>query len=183
MKDTFFILLAVATITFASSCAKTVNDTPQDTTNSENVSNIETNTSGEGNENEVVADDPDKAIEVKEPEKAGESAPEPATITTTEQSVEIRINEIAVIARTWEFNPSVITVKLNQPVRLSITSVDVAHGFSLPEFGINRDLEPGKTEVIDFTPNKVGSFPFTCSVFCGEGHRNMTGTVVVTPES
>jgi cytochrome c oxidase subunit 2 len=28
--------------------------------------------------------------------------------------------------------------------------------------------------------NKAGTFTFACDVFCGEGHDDMSGTVVVT---
>jgi cytochrome c oxidase subunit 2 len=29
-------------------------------------------------------------------------------------------------------------------------------------------------------PDKVGTFPFHCDIFCGEGHEDMTGKFVVT---
>jgi hypothetical protein len=33
-----------------------------------------------------------------------------------------------------------------------------------------------------FTPDKEGTFPFHCDVFCGDGHEDMTGMLVVEPE-
>ena len=32
---------------------------------------------------------------------------------------------------------------------------------------------------VHFTPDKVGEFHFSCDVFCGDGHEDMTGTVIV----
>ena len=29
-------------------------------------------------------------------------------------------------------------------------------------------------------PDKTGKFTFSCDVFCGDGHEEMTGTIVVT---
>lgn len=86
----------------------------------------------------------------------------------------------SITARKWEFQPGTITVQKGTRVKLSITSIDVTHGFGLPEFGISQTLEPGKTAEIDFVADKVGEFPFSCTVFCGEGHGGMKGTLVVT---
>ena len=87
--------------------------------------------------------------------------------------------EVSMTATSFEFQPSTITVKKGQRVKLTITAQDVPHGFSLPEFGIQRDLNPGTPETIEFTPDKAGSFTFACSVFCGAGHSGMRGTLVV----
>ncbi|RME30705.1 cytochrome c oxidase subunit II [Candidatus Woesearchaeota archaeon] len=87
--------------------------------------------------------------------------------------------EIELTARNWEFIPNTITVKEGDYVSLKITSEDVTHGFSLPAFGINEQLEPGKTVEVEFVADKKGTFPFACSVYCGRGHGSMTGKLVV----
>ena len=40
-------------------------------------------------------------------------------------------------------------------------------------------LRTGGTFTIDFTPDAPGRFPILCSVFCGDGHDDMTGVLVV----
>ena len=83
----------------------------------------------------------------------------------------------------WEWMPSTITVKKGEKVKFSVNvpAGDVPHGFFIPEFGINAKLAPGETvETSEFTPQKAGTFPFSCSVFCGAGHRGMVGQLVVT---
>jgi cytochrome c oxidase subunit 2 len=30
------------------------------------------------------------------------------------------------------------------------------------------------------TPDKTGTFTFLCDVFCGSGHEDMSGTLIVT---
>ena len=87
---------------------------------------------------------------------------------------------IEMTAKQWEFEPSTVTVKVRVPVVLRITSVDVKHGFAINEFGVNvQNLEPGEAVDVEFTPDRTGTFTFYCAVFCGSGHANMKGTLVV----
>ena len=88
--------------------------------------------------------------------------------------------EIHITAKKFEFTPDTITLKKGEPVVLLLSSQDRKHGFHLREFGIRADVNPGETARIRFTPNKTGKFTFSCDVFCGEGHEDMTGTMVVT---
>ena len=88
--------------------------------------------------------------------------------------------EIHITAKKFEFTPDTITLKKGEPVVLVLSSQDRKHGFNLRGFGIRADVNPGGTARIRFNPNKTGKFTFSCDVFCGEGHEDMTGTMVVT---
>lgn len=90
---------------------------------------------------------------------------------------------ITVIARKFEFNPNVITVKQGDRVRLVITASDRDHGFKLEAFMINQGLKKGKPTTIEFTADRAGTFPFQCSDFCGLGHGRMKGKLVVEQTS
>lgn len=90
------------------------------------------------------------------------------------------VREFTLTARQFSFDPSVITVKKGEQVRLHITSIDVTHGFSIPDFGVNTTLAPNQTNTVEFTATKTGTFSFFCSVFCGSGHSGMRGTLEVT---
>lgn len=90
------------------------------------------------------------------------------------QSVEMKVT-----AKKYEFEPNVITVKKGQPVKLVITAIDHDHGFKLEAFNIDQKLKKGDPTTIEFTPDKAGTFPFECSVFCGFGHKKMKGKLVV----
>jgi len=87
--------------------------------------------------------------------------------------------EFTMVARKWEFEPSEIKVNLGDLVDIHITSEDVTHGFFIPEFGINKMLEPGVEVDIDFVADKKGEFSFFCNVPCGRGHSSMTGVLIV----
>jgi cytochrome c oxidase subunit 2 len=63
---------------------------------------------------------------------------------------------------------------------LEFTSLDRLHGFNCPGLGIRTDIQPGKVNRLQFTPDKTGTFPFHCDNFCGTGHEGMRGTLTVT---
>ncbi len=95
------------------------------------------------------------------------------------------VQEIAVVAKKFEFSPGTsqpITVKKGVPVRLLVTvpAGDTDHGLSIPAFSVNANLPVGQTTKVEFTPDNTGTFPFSCSVFCGSGHGGMGGSLVVT---
>jgi cytochrome c oxidase subunit II len=86
---------------------------------------------------------------------------------------------IRVTAKKFEYSPNEITVKKGVPVVLEITSLDRDHGFKLREFGVRADIKPGQTTRVRIVPKKTGHFPFQCDVFCGSGHEDMSGELVV----
>lgn len=126
-------------------------------------------------------------VEVEIPESSAVKQPveqkevsKPETQPTPEKVVVPEVKTFTMTAQTWSFEPSTITVKKGDQVRLNITSVDVEHGFALGAYGINVTLPPNTTKTIEFSADKVGTFKFSCSVFCGAGHSDMDGTLVVT---
>ncbi|MBI5391243.1 cupredoxin domain-containing protein [Candidatus Woesearchaeota archaeon] len=88
---------------------------------------------------------------------------------------------IALIAQQFKFEPSTITVKKGTKVTLKITSLDVPHGFSIADFNVDAQLQPGATQDVSFVADKAGTFTFRCNLYCGEGHSGMQGTLVVEP--
>ena len=87
---------------------------------------------------------------------------------------------IHITAKKFDFSPDSITLKKGEPVVFEISSADREHGFNLRAFGVRTNVSPGKVSRIRFTPDKTGKFTFSCDVFCGDGHEEMTGTVIVT---
>ena len=89
------------------------------------------------------------------------------------------VKEFKITANNFAFSPSTITVKKGDKVKLTVTSTDVDHGIAIKEYDINTKVNKGKTETIEFTADKAGEFEFYCSVFCGSGHKNMKGKLIV----
>ena len=86
---------------------------------------------------------------------------------------------IKVVARKFEFVPGVIRVRRGETVALHFTAPEVPMGFNLADFGLRTDIVPGQVATLELTPDKAGSFTFLCDVFCGSGHEDMSGTLVV----
>jgi cytochrome c oxidase subunit 2 len=103
-----------------------------------------------------------------------------ATFTLALKVVPATEKVIRLKAKNFEFTPGEITVKKGEPVILELTSEDRAHGLNLSDFGVRVEVKPGTVSRVSFTPDKTGRFSFTCDVFCGSGHEDMTGTLVVT---
>jgi len=87
---------------------------------------------------------------------------------------------IKMTAKRFEYSPKEITLKKGVPVVLEFTALDRLHGFECPELDIRADLLPGKVTRIRVLPQKTGSFSFHCNIFCGDGHEDMTGTIIVS---
>ena len=88
-------------------------------------------------------------------------------------------HEFKMTAKNYEFDPSIITVKKGEKVRLIITATDRDHGIKIQGYDIDQMLKKGETATIEFTASKAGTFEFKCSVYCGMGHRKMKGKLVV----
>lgn len=80
---------------------------------------------------------------------------------------------------TGKFAKTSITVHTGDTVILRIKNLDVPHGFALEEFGVNTVTPPGQVTEAKFVATKEGSFTFFCTVFCGTGHPNHKGTLMV----
>jgi cytochrome c oxidase subunit 2 len=51
----------------------------------------------------------------------------------------------------------------------------------VPDLNVDESIEPGKVTRVRVTAAKAGTIPFHCSVFCGSGHEEMAGEMVVKP--
>ena len=88
-------------------------------------------------------------------------------------------DEISIAAMKFDFTPETVKVKVGRPVTLVLTSLDRIHGFKMPEMGVRTEIIPDRETRVTFTPQKTGSFTFFCDVFCGDGHEEMSGTLIV----
>lgn len=100
--------------------------------------------------------------------------PEPVTIT--------------VIAQDNKFDPATITVRVNQPVTITLQNNGaVAHSFVIDELNVKiENVPPGQTGSASFTPTDVrtytegGAYQFYCDV-PGYKEAGMWGNFIVNP--
>jgi cytochrome c oxidase subunit 2 len=88
---------------------------------------------------------------------------------------------IQITAKKFDFSPASVELKVGVPVVLEIRSLDRKHGFAVPDLKIDAQIEPGEVTRVRIVPEKTGTFEFHCDVFCGGGHEEMTGQIVVVP--
>ncbi len=106
----------------------------------------------------------------------------------------LRVNVIAQ-QFTWTFeypeagvSSSVLHVPVDRQVEFKVSTLDVIHGFWVPEWRIKRDavpVGPGGDEVDDrvvVTPDREGRYTVVCTELCGIGHATMRNPVVVESE-
>ncbi len=86
---------------------------------------------------------------------------------------------VEITAKRFQFTPSEVNLKKDEPVILRLHSEDVTHGFYMKKLGIDATIEPGKTTDVPLTPHEAGRFVTICDHFGGVGHGNMKMTLVV----
>ena len=68
-----------------------------------------------------------------------------------------------------------LTLPVDRPVLVHLSSKDVIHSFGLYEMRVKQDAIPGLDIPVWFIPNKIGEYEITCSQLCGLGHYRMRG--------
>jgi cytochrome c oxidase subunit 2 len=87
----------------------------------------------------------------------------------------------------WQFSypdgatTSTLYIPVDTPVKFSMTSKDVLHGFWIPELSIQRDVIPGRTMTVWVKAIHTGHFKLQCAEYCGDGHSEMIANVDVLP--
>lgn len=84
-----------------------------------------------------------------------------------------------VVARKFTFDPEVIDVRRNDVVRLTISSPDIAHSFTVDAYRIQKRIPPGGSVTFEFRADEVGRFPFYCSMRAEAGCQEMQGELIV----
>jgi cytochrome c oxidase subunit II len=87
--------------------------------------------------------------------------------------------EYEIICRKSFYTPDQITVKKGEPVKLTLRSMDVTHGFAIDEWNVATEVPPGPPVTVQFTPTRAGKFDYYCVVRCGKDHLKMRGSLIV----
>lgn len=77
--------------------------------------------------------------------------------------------------------PGKFTVPYGREVAIRIRNIEtVSHGFAVPELRVGaREIKAGEVVTVKFTPDKRGTFPFFCTVWCSDEHMQMNGEMTV----
>lgn len=89
------------------------------------------------------------------------------------QSVQL-VNGVQEVTLSWgkfTYNPDTIIVKEGIPVRITGDLVRLTGCFrslEIPAFGVSK-LFTASSDTVEFTPDKIGTFPFSCFMGMGKG--------------
>lgn len=87
--------------------------------------------------------------------------------------------KFTVSARKYDFSPALIEVQQDDLVRITLTTEDIPHSFTIDKYRIAKRVEPGKTVVFEFRADQPGRFPIYCNLTIDEGCKKMRGELVV----
>ncbi|MCP4404165.1 MAG: hypothetical protein GY801_43520 [bacterium] len=87
--------------------------------------------------------------------------------------------ELIAVSGHWSINE--MRVSEGKEVKVMLRNTDVvSHGFAIPDFDVYiEELKAGTVTEFTFTPDKKGTFPFLCTVWCSDRHMRMRGEVIV----
>jgi cytochrome c oxidase subunit 2 len=72
---------------------------------------------------------------------------------------------------------------LNKTVQIDLRARDVVHSFWVIDFLYKKDVFPGQTNHMYFTPTKLGTYKGKCAELCGEFHSMMLFNVKVVEQA
>ncbi|WP_160108393.1 cytochrome c oxidase subunit II [Pseudomonas izuensis] len=72
-----------------------------------------------------------------------------------------------------------VRLPLDRPVKVLLRSKDTLHDFYVPQIRSKMDMVPGMVSYFWFTPTKTGKYEVLCAEYCGVGHYNMRGNMIV----
>jgi len=101
-----------------------------------------------------------------------------ADTRSSAQTDEPRVIDIT--ARRFAFEPAEVEATVGEHLQLVVRSADGVHGLEIKKLKIKKEVPRGGEPVtIDFKVTTDGTFPILCSEYCGKGHTDMTGMLIV----
>ena len=79
----------------------------------------------------------------------------------------------------WSFTPETITAKEGEKLSLHFMGIEGNHGFAIPALGISASIPQGESTVVAIPTDTPGTYEFFCNVPCGDGHKDMKGTLTI----
>src|SRR4028119_49867 len=70
-------------------------------------------------------------------------------------------------------------IPVGRKIKLTMTTEDVLHDFSVPAFRTKMDVVPGRYTTLWFEATKPGKYHLFCAEYCGLNHSGMGGYVYV----
>jgi len=86
---------------------------------------------------------------------------------------------ITIKAKDFKFDPDRIEVKQDDLVRLTVTSADVAYGFTIDQFRISKRVPAGGSVTFEFRADRAGTAEYYSNMTSDPRHSGMRGQLIV----
>ena len=103
----------------------------------------------------------------------------PAATPRSPQDAQASQRSLAVVAKKYAFEPARVEVDLNDLVKVTLSSPDIAHSFTVDAYRIAKRVSGGQTVMFEFRADQAGTFPIYCNLRQDERCRQMHGELVV----
>ena len=87
--------------------------------------------------------------------------------------------EAFMVAKMWGFEPSEMYIPVGSELDIYLTSEDVVHGFHIEKKALNLMAVPGAIVKQTVRFDQPGVYKIVCHEYCGTGHQNMQGEIIV----
>jgi heme/copper-type cytochrome/quinol oxidase subunit 2 len=84
-----------------------------------------------------------------------------------------------VSAHKYAFSPERLEVQQDDVVRITFSTSDIPHSFTIDKYRIAKRVESDKPIVFEFRADQPGRFPIYCNLTADEGCKKMVGELVV----
>jgi heme/copper-type cytochrome/quinol oxidase subunit 2 len=71
-------------------------------------------------------------------------------------------DEQQVLASRTGFRPALLKIRKGETLKLLLKTADEEHCFALDALRVEKRIAPGRTTVVELTPDRAGEFPFYC---------------------
>ena len=87
--------------------------------------------------------------------------------------------KFTISAHKYAFSPARIEVRQDDLVRVTFSTTDIPHSFTIDRYRIAKRVEPGKPIVFEFRADQPGRVPIYCNRAADERCKEMVGELVV----
>jgi cytochrome c oxidase subunit 2 len=88
--------------------------------------------------------------------------------------------DVKITAKDYRFSPARIDVRVNDLVRVTVTSEDVAYGFTIDAYRVSKRVPPNGTVSFEFRADRAGTFSYYSSLTSDSRHAQAKGQLVVS---
>ena len=88
--------------------------------------------------------------------------------------------DITIVVKDYRFSPARVEVAVDDLVRVSVQSEDVAYSFTVDEYRVAKRVPAGGIVVFEFRADRAGTFPYYSSLTSDARHTKARGELVVS---